>query len=222
MEQKASADSWLVRRMMKLTPFEKRAMDMPERVRKTQSAAMKLFDQISLPPHPYCLEIGCGQGVMTRLVVERFGARLVATDFDPDQVAAARTRLHDLQEKVEFRIVDAREMPFGDASFDAVFSFGVLHHLIRDWRRALSEASRVLEPQGWFLCTDLLPPRWLERLGDPLLRRLEVLGKGPLLTSLQENGLRLHYFATSGAPVSGLMRHCSFVAQKQRPRGGRS
>ena len=50
MEQEASADSWLARRMMKLTPFEKRAMDMPERVRKTQSAAMRLFDQISLPP----------------------------------------------------------------------------------------------------------------------------------------------------------------------------
>jgi ubiquinone/menaquinone biosynthesis C-methylase UbiE len=195
-------------------------MDMPERVRKTQSAAMKLFDRISLPPHAYCLEIGCGQGVMTRLVVDRFGARLVATDFDPDQVAAARTRLHDLQEKVDFRIVDARDMPFAEASFDAVFSFGVLHHLIRDWRRALSEGSRVLEPEGWFLCTDLLPPRWLERLGDPLLRRRDVLGESRLLGSLQESGLRLSYFATSGAPMSGLMRHCSFVAQKQRRMGG--
>ena len=145
----------------------------------------------------------------------------MATDFDPDQVAAARTRLHDLQEMVDLRVVDARDMPFADASFDAVFSFGVLHHLVRDWRRALSEASRVLEPKGWFLCTDLLPPRWLERLGDPMLRRLDVLGEGRLLASLQENGLRLHYFATSGAPVSGLMRHCSFVAQKQRPEGGR-
>lgn len=216
MERRASVDSWLVRRMMKLTSFEKWSMDRPERVQKTQSAAMELFDRISLPPHPRCLEIGCGQGVMTRLVLQRFGAPLVATDFDPEQVAAARTRLHDLKEMIEFRVVDAREMPFANEQFDAVFSFGILHHLVGGWRRAVGEVSRVLASGGWLVCTDLLPPRWLERLGDPLLRRLDVPGEGRLLASLQENGLHLGHFATSGALVSGLMRHCSFVAQKQR------
>lgn len=215
MEENGTADSWFVRRVMKLTPFEKWMMDRPERVSQTQGAAMKLFEHITLPAHARCLEIGCGQGVMTRLLVDRFGAPLVATDFDPDQVAAARSRLLDLQEKVDFRVVDARDMPFPDACFDAVFSFGVLHHLLRDWRRALSEASRILEPNGWFVCTDLLPPRWLERFCGPLLRRLDVLGEVRLLDSLDENGLRLVHFAAAGAPVVGLMRHCSFVAQKQ-------
>jgi len=176
---------------------------------------MQLFEHITLPADARCLEIGCGQGVTTRLLVDRFGGPLVATDFDPDQVAAAKMRLHDLEEKADFRVVDARDMPFDDASFDAVFSFGVLHHLLRDWRRAVTEASRVLEPGGWFVCTDLLPPGWLERIGGPLLRRLDLLGESRLLDCLNGNGLYPGFFASSGSPVTGLMRHCSFAAQKR-------
>lgn len=216
MEQKATADGWFVRRMMKLTPFEKWMMDRPQRVSQTQGAAMELFERISLPADARCLEIGCGQGVMTRLLLERFGAPIVATDFDPDQVAAAKKRLSSLEGEVDFRVVDARDMPFDDAEFDAVFSFGVLHHLMGGWHRAVSEASRVLQPGGWFVCTDVLPPSWLEHLCGPLLRRLDLLGESRLLASLDDNGLRLVHFASAGAPVAALMRHCSLAAQKQR------
>lgn len=214
MEHNATADGWLVRRMMKLTSFEKWMMDRPERVSQTQGAAMELFEHISLSPDAHCMEIGCGQGVMTRLLLERFGVAVVATDFDPDQVAAAGKRLGHLEGRVDFRVVDARDMPFDDAYFDAVFSFGVLHHLMEGWHRAVSEAGRVLTPGGWLACTDLLPPRWMESLCGPLLSRLGLLQESCLLASLEENGLRLVYFASSGAPVSGLMRHCSLVAQK--------
>jgi ubiquinone/menaquinone biosynthesis C-methylase UbiE len=215
MEENGTADSWIVRRMMKLTTFEKRAMDLPERVQKTQVAAMELLEQISLPSDPRCLELGCGQGVMTRLLVERLGVHLVATDFDPDQVAAAERRLIDLQEKVDLRVVDAREIPFEDAQFDAVFSFGVLHHLMGGWHRAVSEAGRALTAGGWFVCTDVLPPRWMERFCGPLLRRLDLLEEGRLMTCLHENGLRVAHFSVTGSPVAVLMRHCAFVAQKE-------
>jgi SAM-dependent methyltransferase len=215
MGQNGTADSWFVRRVMKLTAFEKWMIDRPERISQIQRAAMQLWEQISLPPDAHCLEIGCGQGVITRLLVDRLGAPLVATDFDPDQVAAAKMRLRDLHEKVDFRVVDARDMPFADACFDAVFSFGVLHHLIRDWRRALSEASRTLKPNGWFVCTDVLAPRWLESLCRLLMPRVDLLGEARLLGSLGENGLHPVFFSTSGAPVAGLMRHCSFAAEKR-------
>jgi ubiquinone/menaquinone biosynthesis C-methylase UbiE len=215
MEEKGAADGWFVRRMMKLTPFEKWMMDRPERIGQTQAAAMVLFNQINLPPDSRCLEIGCGQGVMTRLLVDHLGAPLMATDFDPDQVAAAQVRLRDLHHKVDFRVVDARVMPFGDAEFDAVFSFGVLHHLIRDWPRALKEASRVLDHDGWLVCTDLLAPRWLERLCAAVRPGFGLLGEVRLVDTLTENGLRPVFLACVGAPTAGLMRHCSLVAQKR-------
>lgn len=214
MEDRSSADGWFVRRIMKLTPFEKWLMERPQRIEMSHRAALRLFPLVELPPRPYCLEIGCGQGVMTQLLVERFAPSLVAIDFDADQVAAARTRLAHVGDDVELHVVDARDMPFPDAQFDAVFSFGVLHHLIRDWCQAVSEASRVLRPGGWFVCTDLLPPRWLEHLLGPLLRRVELLAEKPLRSSLSDNGLRITHFTAGGASVVGLMRHCSLVARK--------
>lgn len=215
MENETVSDGWFLRRMMRLTPLEKWAMDRPARIQQAHATALELFAHVSLPPQPYCLEIGCGQGVMTRLLVDSFSARLVATDFDPDQVADARRRLHDLRDAVDFRVVDVRDIPFPDAQFDAVFSFGVLHHLMGSWERAISEASRVLVQGGWFVCTDLVPQRWLERPCGPLLRRFHLFRESSLLVSLDENGLRLVHSWSGGASVIGLMRRYSLAAQKQ-------
>lgn len=53
---------------------------------------------------------------------------------------------------------DVTALPFGDASFDAVTSFLMLHHVIA-WREALGEAARVLRPGGAFLGYDLTNTR---------------------------------------------------------------
>jgi cyclopropane fatty-acyl-phospholipid synthase-like methyltransferase len=82
--KKATSDNWLDRRIMKLTCLEKWFMNSPQRARQAEQTALALFEHINLPPQPRCLEIGCGQGVVTRLLVERFGAQAVATDFDPE------------------------------------------------------------------------------------------------------------------------------------------
>lgn len=44
-----------------------------------------------------------------------------------------------------------------DESFDAVFSFGVLHHM-EDWRKAVKEISRVLKRGGEFFFEEPLRP----------------------------------------------------------------
>jgi cyclopropane fatty-acyl-phospholipid synthase-like methyltransferase len=122
-------DSWFARRIMKLTRLERWFMNRPQRAQHVEQTVLALFEHINLPPQPRCLEIGCGQGAVARLLVEHFGAQAIATDFDPEQMAVAQERLADLDERIEFRIVDARAMPFDDAQFDGVFSFGVLHHI---------------------------------------------------------------------------------------------
>jgi ubiquinone/menaquinone biosynthesis C-methylase UbiE len=102
------------------------------------------------------LEIGCGSGAMAAEVLRRFpNVRLTATDYDESMVGAARRRLSEFGARVEVRQADATALPFSDASFDAVLSFIMLHHVLQ-WEQALAETVRVLRAGGKLVGYDLL------------------------------------------------------------------
>jgi len=184
-------DPWLKRRIMRLTALEKRAVNSPKYAERTVSIALEILENVSLPEHATCLELGCGQGALARLMVERFRARMTATDFDPAQVALAKSRLRDLGEKVSFQVVDARGLPFGDGEFDVVFSFGVMHHIAGGWRQVVGEVSRVLTPTGLFVFTDFYVPNWFTSILERIFPRFDQLAFGPLKEVLAENGLEI-------------------------------
>jgi SAM-dependent methyltransferase len=211
------SDNWFTKRIMKLTCFEKRLINSPQHARHIEQTALALLEHISLPPQPRCLEIGCGQGVVTRLLAERYNARVIASDYDPAQVSLAQERLADLGGPVEVRVVDARAMPFDDAQFDAVFSFGVLHHIPGGWRGAVAETARVLKPGGWFVFTDLVVSPRAGRLMGRLLPWLDPLDEPALHACLAHNGLSLNHYAHGQGEflaVLGLMSYCVAVAHK--------
>jgi ubiquinone/menaquinone biosynthesis C-methylase UbiE len=228
------SDNWFIKRIMKLTCFEKWLINSPRHAQHTERTALALLEHISLSPRPHCLEIGCGQGALARLLVERYGAQVVASDYDPAQVALAQERLADLGEQVEFRVVDARAIPFDDAEFDAVFSFGVLHHIPGGWRQAVSEIARVLrspepactersrraegKPGGWFVFTDLVISPRAGRMVRRLLPRFDQLEEAALQECLTENGLDLEHYAYARGEfmaVLRLMNYCTAVAHKK-------
>jgi len=94
------------------------------------------------------VEIGCGRGVGTELLLQRMGAAHVsALDLDPAMVDRARRRLTRHGARVDVQVGDACDLPFADASADAVVDFGVIHH-VPAWRDAIAEAARVLRPGG--------------------------------------------------------------------------
>lgn len=113
------------------------------------------------------LEIGCGRGVGCELLFQRFGARQVcAIDLDPTMVAQARSRLVTyLPDRLQLEVGDVTAIPAPDGVFDAVFDFGVLHH-IPNWQAAVSEVHRVLKPDGRFFFEEITRQalqRWLCR-----------------------------------------------------------
>jgi ubiquinone/menaquinone biosynthesis C-methylase UbiE len=92
------------------------------------------------------LEIGCGLGTDT-VRFARAGARITGVDLTDTAVELTRRRLEAESLDGVARQADAEELPFADASFDLVYSWGVLHHT-PDTRRAVREAHRVLRPNG--------------------------------------------------------------------------
>jgi SAM-dependent methyltransferase len=95
------------------------------------------------------LEIGCGQGLDAERIVQRCRS-YTGVDMSSASIEIARemvTAKKPRNVEVSFRVADAECLPFGDASFDAVYSVGVLHHT-PDFDRALREVERVLEPGG--------------------------------------------------------------------------
>jgi len=124
------------------------------------------------------LEIGCGRGIGTEIVLDVFGAdRVDAFDLDPHMVELARERLRDRGAQVRLWAGDASVIDAPDETYDAVFDFGIVHH-IPDWRAALAEVRRVLEPGGRFYAEEVLArfihnPVWRRLLDHPMDDRFD-------------------------------------------------
>ncbi|MBI2390372.1 MAG: class I SAM-dependent methyltransferase [Deltaproteobacteria bacterium] len=96
------------------------------------------------------LDAGCGSGYGLELLQQRFTpARLVGFDLMPEQMERARARAVP---GAEVRVGDITKIDEPDGAFDAVFLFGILHH-VPAWRAALVELARVLTPGG-VLCVE--------------------------------------------------------------------
>lgn len=96
------------------------------------------------------LEVAAGTGVVTRKLAAVLpeGTALVATDLNPGMLDQARET--GTSRPVEWRQADAQQLPFDDASFDAiVIQFGVM--FFPDKAAAFTEARRVLRAGGAFL-----------------------------------------------------------------------
>jgi SAM-dependent methyltransferase len=92
------------------------------------------------------LEIGVGLGSdFLRFV--RAGARATGVDLTQHAVELVRRRLDLEGLDADVLQADAEQLPFADASFDRIYSWGVLHHS-PDTDRAVREAIRVLRPGG--------------------------------------------------------------------------
>ena len=153
---------------MKLNRIEKTLMNNPIRAMVQRHHEAALMERLGgRVEGARVLEIGCGRGVGTEIIFERFGAREVhALDVDPDMVARARRRLSGYPaNRLTLFVGDAAAIRAEDASYDAVFDFGIIHH-VPAWQRAVAEVARVLKPDGKFFFEEVTKKaldRWFYR-----------------------------------------------------------
>jgi ubiquinone/menaquinone biosynthesis C-methylase UbiE len=93
------------------------------------------------------LEVGVGMGADHLEWAKSKPARLVGLDFSAHAIDLTRQRFALAGLESELIVGDAEDLPFPDASFDIVYSWGVLHHT-PDTQEAVRQVYRVLRPGG--------------------------------------------------------------------------
>lgn len=112
--------------------------------------AADMVNRLASRPVTRVLEIAAGTGVVTRALASALPETvdITATDLNEPMLAQARTR--GTARPVEWRQANAMELPFQDATFDAVIcQFGVM--FFPDKVKAFSETRRMLRTGGVFV-----------------------------------------------------------------------
>ncbi len=117
--------------------------------------------QLELKAEDKVLDLGCGTGVLTRMIADRVdpgsGGYAVGIDAASRMIGLARKRRQS--ENCRFEVAAAEELPFENDSFDAVVSSLFFHHVPLDLKeKALREAWRVLRPGGKLVIADMHVP----------------------------------------------------------------
>ncbi|HVG34233.1 MAG TPA: class I SAM-dependent methyltransferase [Pyrinomonadaceae bacterium] len=150
------------------------------------------------------LEIGCGLGTDGAQFAQA-GADYTGIDLTEAAVDLARRRFELFGLPGEFRTADAENLDFADATFDLVYSHGVLHHT-PDTERAVKEIHRVLKPGGVAKVMLYHRDSYNYRINIGVLRRA---GARLLKT---EPGLKVVHRLT-GEPLESLREHARRIKE---------
>jgi SAM-dependent methyltransferase len=138
-----------------------------------------LIDLIAPRRGEAVLEIGCGAGSLVRLLAKWLGETnpITAADVNPFLLreAGQLAETEGLAGRIRFTEGNAEALPFGDGSFDCVYSVTVFEECDAD--RAIAEAMRVLRPGGrmGLVVRALDMPQWWNlELPEPILRKVQI------------------------------------------------
>ncbi|MBK7183824.1 MAG: class I SAM-dependent methyltransferase [Bacteroidetes bacterium] len=115
-----------------------------------ESIGNEYFDIVSdehISAQSNVLDVGCGSGRWTKFISSK--VKFVEA-IDPSSAVIQAAKMNDKVNNVRVTQASVENIPFGDNSFDFVFSLGVLHH-IPDTQSAMNACVRKLKPGGYFL-----------------------------------------------------------------------
>jgi SAM-dependent methyltransferase len=137
----------------------------------------QFLDWLALPPGLSCVDVGCGNGAFTELLVERCKPfEVQGIDPSPEQIAFARKR--HAAKGAEFHVGNAVALPFPDDRFDMAIMALVIF-FVPDPAKGVAEMVRVVRPGGivaayaWDLPGGGLPMQ-------PILSEVRAMGRATL------------------------------------------
>ena len=139
------------------------------------------------PPGTKVLDVGCGIGGSSRILARDYGFDVTGITSSPQQVKRAQ-ELTPADVDAKFKVDDALNLSFPDASFDVVWSIEAGPHM-PDKARYGQEMLRVLKPGGTLVVADWnqrddrqVPLNWWER---PVMRQLLDQWSHPAFSSIE-------------------------------------
>ena len=109
----------------------------------------RVIQQLDLPKDAKILDVGTGHGNLA-ITLALNGYRVLTGEPADDETIYAKQEWHGNAKKVgvgdsiEFKAFDAKDMPFEDNTFDAIFFLGSFHHIDEDCRvKVLQECIRT-------------------------------------------------------------------------------
>ena len=103
------------------------------------------------------LDVGCGDGVVTRAAAQR-GIAFLGVDISPQMVALARARTGP-DARIEYRVADIMTDEIPESSFDVVMTINMVHHVALP--DVVSRLAWKVAPGGVLLIQDVVTRRGL-------------------------------------------------------------
>jgi len=131
-----------------------------------------LAEKAGITGASHVLDVCSGMGGPARYLAHRLGCRVTGLDItlSRHEGAIRLTRMVGLGHLVDFRLGNALDMPFADASFDVVIGQEAFAH-VPDKPRLIAECARVVKPGGIVAFTDILRRHGLSEAEFDRLRR---------------------------------------------------
>lgn len=122
-----------------------------------RAATESIAERLALGPGQHLLDIGSGIGGATRFLASRHECRATGVDLNPEYIEVAKLlrRWTGLDDRVEYQVASATELPFTDVCFDAATMLHVGMN-IPDKAGVMAEAWRVLKPGAVFVVYDVM------------------------------------------------------------------